>query len=92
MSHHTDVSNHPDVEVLTKPDCHLCAEALSVTAEACAEFGLGYRTTDITDDADLAAQFAEEVPVLRINGAVRDFWKFDPKRLRRLLAEAARPA
>lgn len=83
------MSNPTDVEVLVKPGCHLCAEALSVTAEACAEFGLDYRSTDITDDADLAAQFAEEIPVLRINGAVRDFWRFDPTRLRRLLAEAS---
>ena len=66
------MSNPTDVEVLVKPECHLCAEALQVTEEACAEFGLEYRTTNITDDADLAAQFAEEIPVLRINGAVRD--------------------
>lgn len=83
------MSDHVDVEVLVKPDCHLCAEALSVTAEACAEQGLSYRSTDISDDDALAAQFAEEIPVLRINGAVRDFWRFDPKRLRRLLAEAS---
>lgn len=83
------MSNPTDVEVLVKPECHLCAEALQVTEEACAEFGLEYRTTNITDDADLAAQFAEEIPVLRINGAVRDFWRFDPVRLRRLLAEAS---
>lgn len=81
--------DQPDVEVLVKPDCHLCAAALEVTAEACTEFGIGYRTTDITDDAELAAQFAEEIPVLRIDGAVRDFWKFDPRRLRRLLGDAA---
>lgn len=82
------MSNQIDVEVLVRPECHLCEEALRVTAEACAEFGVDYRTTDISQDAELAAQFAEEIPVLRINGAVRDFWKFDSKRLRRLLAEA----
>ena len=53
------MSNLTDVEVLVKPECHLCAEALQVTEEACAEFGLEYRTTNITDDADLAAQFAD---------------------------------
>ena len=82
------MSDHVDVEVLVRPDCHLCAEALAVTAEACAEYGLDYRTTDITEDDALAAQFSEEIPVLRLSGAVRDFWRFDPKRLRRLLAEA----
>lgn len=82
------MSDHIDVEVLVKPDCHLCADALAVTAQACAQYGLDYRITDIAQDAALAAQFAEEIPVLRINGAVRDFWRFDPARLRRLLAEA----
>lgn len=82
------MSNPTDVEVLVKPECHLCAEALRVTADACAEFGLAYRTTDIAENPELAAQFAEEIPVLRINGAVRDFWKFDPQRLRRLLTTA----
>lgn len=77
-----------DVEVLVKDGCHLCQAALATTAEACAEFGLEHRSTDITHDAALLSQFAEEIPVLRINGAVRDFWKFDPVRLRRLLAQA----
>ncbi|WP_150461503.1 glutaredoxin family protein [Nesterenkonia ebinurensis] len=76
------------VEVLTKPGCHLCAEALATTEAVCAEFGLSFTETTIEHDAALAAQFAEEVPVLRINGTIRDFWKFDPARLRRLLAEA----
>lgn len=77
-----------DVEVLVKEGCHLCQEALATTAEACAEYGLEHRTTDITSDDALLAQFAEEIPVLRIDGAVRDFWTFDPARLRRMLAEA----
>lgn len=77
-----------DVEVLVKDGCHLCEAALATTAEACAEFGLEHRITDITHDTVLLGQFAEEIPVLRINGTVRDFWKFDPVRLRRLLTQA----
>lgn len=77
-----------DVEVLVKQSCHLCEEALAVTAQVSAEFGLKHRTTDIADDAALAAQFAEEIPVLRIDGAVRDFWRFDARRMRRLISEA----
>lgn len=76
------------VDVLTRPDCHLCTEALRVTAEVCAEFGLTPQETTIEHDDALRAQFSEEIPVLRINGKVRDFWKIDPVRLRRLLAEA----
>lgn len=79
-----------DVEVLIRDGCHLCADALDVTAAACAEYGLEYRTTDIAQDAELSEMYAEEIPVLRIDGTVRDFWKFDPSRLRRLLDDATR--
>lgn len=76
------------VDVLTRPGCHLCAEALRVTEEVCAEFGITHQETNIEHDDALSAQFSEEIPVLRINGKVRDFWKFDADRLRRLLTEA----
>ncbi|GAA3283002.1 glutaredoxin family protein [Nesterenkonia halophila] len=78
----------PLVEVLTRPGCHLCEEALAVAGEVCAEFALTVREVDISADEELAARHAEEVPVLRIDGAVRDFWRIDPRRMRRLLAEA----
>ncbi|GAA1816211.1 hypothetical protein GCM10009771_15760 [Nesterenkonia flava] len=76
------------MEVLTKEGCHLCEEAMAVTAQACAEYGLTPQQIDITHDDARMAQHAEEIPVLLINGRVRDFWRFDPQRLRRLLAEA----
>ncbi len=76
------------VEVLTKQGCHLCEDALEVTRQACEEFGLESRNVDITHDAALLEAYAEEIPVLRIDGMVRDFWRFDPVRLRRLLQEA----
>lgn len=76
------------VEVLTKPGCHLCEEALAVTAEACAEFGLEPVEVDLSADSEALERHAEEIPVLRIDGRVRDFWRFDPIRLRRMLREA----
>lgn len=79
----------PDVEVLTRSDCHLCTEALEVTAAVCAELDLTFTETDISTDPSLTAQFGEEVPVLRVDGVMRDFWKFDPVRIRRLLTEAS---
>lgn len=76
------------VEVLTKPGCHLCEEALAVTAEACGEFGIAPVEVDLSVDPEALAQHAEEIPVLRIDGRVRDFWRFDPVRLRRMLRDA----
>jgi len=82
------MSDQVKVEVLTKQGCHLCEDAVEVTRQACAEFGLSHHIVDITEDQQLRELYAEEIPVLRIDGTVRDFWRFDPARLRRLLTEA----
>lgn len=76
----------PQIEVLTRPGCHLCADALAVTAEVCGELGLCFTEVDISGDPSLIQQFGEEVPVLRVDGVMRDFWTFDAGRLRRLLS------
>ncbi|MGJ9374422.1 glutaredoxin family protein [Nesterenkonia sp. CF4.4] len=83
------MSRTVEVEVLTKQGCHLCEDALAVAREVCAEFSVPVLERDITEDVELLASFAEEIPVLRINGRVKDFWRIDPQRLRRLLREAA---
>jgi len=41
---------------------------------------------DIDEHPDLLAKHHEEVPVLFIDGQVRDFWTIDPQRLERLLS------
>lgn len=79
------------VTLVVKPECHLCLEAWRVASEICAEFGVELSEQSIIDDAGQSrpeyARFAEEVPVLLIDGVQRDFWKIDPVRLRRLLTE-----
>lgn len=74
------------VILLVKPDCHLCEDARAVVREVTAEFGVAFSELSIAEDADLATKYADEVPVLLIDGIQRDFWTIDPIRLRRLLA------
>lgn len=76
-----------DLKLLTKPDCHLCAAAKQTMDEVTAEYDIGWQEISTTDHPDLAEQFAEEIPVLFINGQQRDFWVIDPVRLR-LMIEA----
>lgn len=45
-----------------------------------------FTEVDISGDPSLIQQFGEEVPVLRVDGVMRDFWTFDAGRLRRLLS------
>lgn len=75
----------PDVLLLTKPHCHLCADARAVVARVAGELGLAWREQSVLDDPQLLARFAEEIPVVMIDGVQRDFWKIDERRLRRLL-------
>jgi hypothetical protein len=35
---------------------------------------------NILDDAELAARFSEEIPVLLINGKVHNYWRIDEER------------
>lgn len=75
----------PRVELLTRPDCHLCADARAVVEQVCGELGVPWRELSTGERADLLEEFAEEIPVLFIDGVQRDFWKIDERRLRSLL-------
>jgi glutaredoxin len=74
------------VSVLTRPGCHLCAEALQVVAAVCAETGTGWTEQDITGDPELTRRYTDEVPVTFVDGSQHDYWRVDPDRLRAALA------
>lgn len=79
------VSQTPNIQLLVRQDCHLCAAARQTVDEVTASLGLSFAELDIDEHPELLAQHHEEVPVLLIDGAVRDFWRIDPQRLHRLL-------
>jgi glutaredoxin len=78
----------PTLTLVTKAQCHLCADARAVVAGVAVELGLAWQEQSIDDDAVLAERFAEEVPVVMVDGVPRDFWKIDPARLRHILQQA----
>ena len=80
-----------ELKLLTKPECHLCAAARDTMDEVTAEYDISWEEISTTDHPELAEQFAEEIPVLFIDGKQRDFWVIDPARLR-LMIEAGRSA
>ena len=45
---------------------------------------------NILDDPELHARYAEEIPVLLINGKVHNYWRIDPVRFRHALDELAK--
>lgn len=78
----------PLLELVTRSGCHLCEDARAVVTEVAAELGLGWSEVSIDNDAELTAQYGEEIPVVLVDGIQRDFWQIDPVRLRTILSKA----
>ncbi|MET0714627.1 MAG: glutaredoxin family protein, partial [Mycetocola sp.] len=71
--------------LIGKPGCHLCDDARTVVTQVMDELqsrpdapALTLDEVSILDDAALNAKYAEEIPVLLINGRVHNYWRIDP--------------
>ena len=73
------------VVVYSRDGCHLCAQAEAVVAQVCEDLGVTWARIDIDEDAVLAGQFTEQVPVTFVDGSQHDFWRVDALRLRQAL-------
>ncbi|MDR7159987.1 glutaredoxin family protein [Arthrobacter sp. BE255] len=78
----------PQVVLITKTDCHLCADARDAVGRVTASLGLGWTEQRVDDDPELRDRYAEEIPVVLVDGIQRDFWKIDESRLERVLQRA----
>jgi glutaredoxin len=83
------VSKLISLTLLTKPGCHLCEEAKKAIELVMFEFSkensdvvqIELTELNILEDEALKIQYAEEIPVLQINGATHAYWKIDSERL-----------
>ncbi len=72
--------------LLGKPGCHLCDDARAIVAEVLAELpAVTFEERSILDDVALLDEYAEEIPVVLIDGRVHTIWRVDPARLRKAL-------
>ncbi|TAP41076.1 glutaredoxin family protein [Arthrobacter sp. S39] len=78
----------PQVVLITKTDCHLCADARDAVGRVTASLGLEWTEQRVDDDPELRDRYAEEIPVVLVDGIQRDFWKIDESRLQRVLQRA----
>ncbi|MEC5179787.1 glutaredoxin family protein [Arthrobacter sp. CG_A4] len=81
----------PDVVLITKADCHLCSDARAAVGRVTEALGLGWSEQSVDNDVALRERFAEEIPVVLVDGVQRDFWKIDEVRLERTLRRALQP-
>ena len=78
----------PTVVLITKADCHLCEEARRTVGRVAAELGLEWSEEQVDQQPELRERYAEEIPVVLVDGVQRDFWKIDEARLERVLQRA----
>jgi glutaredoxin len=78
--------------LIGKPGCHLCEEARDAIDGVLLEFRKANPNTDVTleeqnilEDEALLLKYAEEIPVLLIDGKVHNYWRIDDERLMRAL-------
>ena len=73
------------IEILTKQDCSLCAEAKKVVTRVLPDYPARLVMTDIESDLTLYEEFKERIPVVRINGEESFVYKAHEITLRRKL-------
>ncbi|GAA1954709.1 glutaredoxin family protein [Agromyces allii] len=78
--------------LIGKPGCHLCDDAREVVQAVIAEVeatDAGGRPVleeqSILDDPALAERYAEEIPVLLVDGRMHAYWRVDAERLKAAL-------
>jgi hypothetical protein len=78
--------------LIGKPGCHLCDDAREVVQGVIDDFEATDASSrllldelSILDDDELRARYAEEIPVLLIDGQVHNYWRIDPARLKAAL-------
>jgi hypothetical protein len=74
------------ITLLGKPGCHLCDDARVVVRRVADEVGVPWEERSILDDADLLAEYGEQIPVVLIDGRQHTFWRVDEDRLRAALS------
>ncbi|MBT2503395.1 glutaredoxin family protein [Curtobacterium sp. ISL-83] len=79
----------PAVTLLTKPGCHLCDDARPIVERVVAEHpGVTFEERSILDDDALREEYAEDIPVVLVDGRVHSNWHVDADRLLRALEKA----
>lgn len=77
----------PVIDLLTKPGCHLCESARATTGEVVGRYGLTFTEINVEEHPELLERHRTEIPVLRVDGEVKDFWQVNAKRLAKLIEQ-----
>ncbi|MGH3576974.1 MAG: glutaredoxin family protein [Mycobacterium sp.] len=82
---------HPQVQLLTRAGCTICARVHARLAELAAELDFDLETTDVdaaaaAGNTTLRAECGDRLPVVMLDGREHSYWEVDEARLRADLA------
>lgn len=90
----TEQANVVRLRLLSKPGCHLCDEARLVVERVRVALAPRIATSleeqNILEQPELARRFAEDIPVLFVNGRQQSIWKVDETKLTAAIEKAAK--
>lgn len=81
----TDRPAGPRVELVGKAGCHLCDVARQVVEVVCADEDLEFVERRIEDDPFLAAEYADAIPVVLVDGREIGRFRISPEAIRAAL-------
>jgi glutaredoxin len=58
----------PEITVYSRPDCHLCADAMSALRALQQELHFSLQERDIDRDEELQRAYFERIPVIALDG------------------------
>ena len=87
----TQAPRRPQVELLTRDGCAICARVYAQLVELAGELDFDLSTTDVDAAAaagnpGLRAEFGDRLPVILLDGREHSYWDIDEARLRADLA------
>jgi glutaredoxin len=78
------------VTLITRANCHLCADASALLAALATELGFGYVERDVDTDPSLSTaerdEYGDHVPVILIDGKEHGYWRVEEARFRKAVA------
>ncbi len=73
------------VEILTKPNCHLCEVAKEEILELKEEYEFTLTEINITQRTNMYEMYKDEIPVIFVNGIMISRYELDKKKFMKFL-------
>ncbi len=85
------MSRNIEIEMFSRPDCHLCDVALRVIENLQGRYQLTLKVTNVEEDPELEEKYGAQVPVVRIGGNETFEYPIEPADLERELDRLWKP-